>query len=49
MVKQHYANCYNTAFKISKMIQKHINVPVDESEIVYLTLHIYHFETQITT
>ncbi|RTX87760.1 transcriptional regulator, partial [Staphylococcus carnosus] len=23
MVKQHYANCYNTAFKISKMIQKH--------------------------
>lgn len=49
MVKHHYASCYNTAFKISKMIQKHINVSVDESEIVYLTLHIYHFETQITT
>ena len=36
MVKNHYLNAYNTAFKISKMIQKHLNIPIDDSEIVYL-------------
>ncbi|PTK79929.1 transcriptional regulator, partial [Staphylococcus haemolyticus] len=42
-------NAYNTAFKISKMIQKHLNIPIDDSEIVYLALHIYHFENQISS
>ncbi|MEL3710711.1 PRD domain-containing protein, partial [Staphylococcus borealis] len=49
MVKNHYPNSYNTAFKISRMIQKHLNIPIDDSEIVYLALHIYHFETQISS
>ena len=49
MVKNHYPNAYNTAFKISKMIQKHLNIPIDDSEIVYLALHIYHFENQISS
>ncbi|PTK52488.1 PRD domain-containing protein, partial [Staphylococcus haemolyticus] len=49
MVKNHYPNAYNTAFKISKMIQKHLNIPIDDSEIVYLALHIYHFENQINS
>lgn len=49
MVKTHYPNSYNTAFKISRMMQKHLNVPVDDSEIVYLALHIYHFETQMSS
>ena len=35
--------------KISKMIQKHLNIPIDDSEIVYLALHIYHFENQISS
>lgn len=49
MVKTFYPNSYNTAFKISKMIQKYLNVPVNESEIVYMALHIYHFESQINS
>ncbi|MFW3582275.1 glucose PTS transporter transcription antiterminator GlcT [Staphylococcus caprae] len=47
MVKQLYPQCFNTAFKILKMIQRQFDVIIDESEIVYLALHIYHFEAQI--
>ncbi|MBX5318166.1 glucose PTS transporter transcription antiterminator GlcT [Staphylococcus caprae] len=47
MVKQLYPQCFNTAYKILKMIQRQFDVIIDESEIVYLALHIYHFEAQI--
>lgn len=44
---QLYPQCFNTAYKILKMIQRQFDVIIDESEIVYLALHIYHFEAQI--
>ena len=48
MVKTYYPNCYSTAYKISKVIQK-IDIDIDDSEIVYLALHIYHFQSQNNT
>ena len=47
MVKQLYPQCFNTAYKILKMVQRQFDVIIDESEIVYLAVHIYHFEAQI--
>ena len=49
MVKTYYPNCYSTAYKISKVIQKNLDIDVDDSEIVYLALHIYHFQSQNNT
>lgn len=43
MLKAHYPVCYNIAVKIIKMMQQHLEVPVYEAELSYLTLHIYHF------
>ncbi|EHJ07000.1 glucose PTS transporter transcription antiterminator GlcT [Staphylococcus simiae] len=47
MIKNHYPICYNTAFKILTMIQKQFDVHISDSEIIYLTLHIHHFEGNI--
>lgn len=47
MVKNLYPQCFNTAYKILKMIQRQFKVTINESEIVYLALHIQHFEVQI--
>lgn len=47
MIKNHYPICYNTAFKILTMIQKQFDVQISDSEIIYLTLHIHHFEGNI--
>lgn len=43
MLKAHYPVCYNIAVKIIKMMQQHLEVPVYEAELSYLTLHVYHF------
>lgn len=47
MVKNLYPQCFNTAYKILKMIQRQFEVIINESEIVYLAIHIHHFEAQI--
>lgn len=47
MVKNLYTQCFNTAYKILKMIQRQFEVIINESEIVYLAIHIHHFEAQI--
>ncbi|MBF2260479.1 glucose PTS transporter transcription antiterminator GlcT [Staphylococcus capitis] len=47
MVKNLYPQCFNTAYKILKMIQRQFDVIINESEIVYLAIHIHHFEAQI--
>ena len=39
----------STAYKISKVIQKDLDIDIDDSEIVYLALHIYHFQSQNNT
>ncbi|SET13915.1 transcriptional antiterminator [Salinibacillus kushneri] len=40
VLKQEYPLCYNLAWKIVKVIQKHLQKSVDESEVVYLTIHL---------
>ncbi|MGI8314982.1 glucose PTS transporter transcription antiterminator GlcT [Halobacillus mangrovi] len=40
MLKQEYPVCYNLAWKLIKVMQKQLNKPVDESEVIYLTIHL---------
>ncbi|CDQ20383.1 transcriptional antiterminator, BglG family [Halobacillus karajensis] len=40
MLKQEYPVCYNLAWKLIKVMQKRLNRPVDESEAIYLTIHL---------
>ncbi len=40
MLKQEYPICYNLAWKLIKVMQKQLNKPVDESEAIYLTIHL---------
>ncbi|RWZ51302.1 PRD domain-containing protein [Halobacillus fulvus] len=40
MLKQEYPVCYNLAWKLIKVMQKQLNKPVDESEAIYLTIHL---------
>ncbi|WP_414054898.1 glucose PTS transporter transcription antiterminator GlcT [Macrococcus equi] len=47
VLKMQYPLCYNTAVKIVKMMQTHLNKPVYESELVYLTMHIQAFNTEV--
>ncbi|MCE4957142.1 glucose PTS transporter transcription antiterminator GlcT [Macrococcoides caseolyticum] len=47
LLKEQYPLCYNTAVKIVKMMQTHLNKPVYESELVYLTMHIQAFNTEV--
>ncbi|MGV2927670.1 PRD domain-containing protein [Macrococcus capreoli] len=47
LLKVQYPLCYNTAVKIVKMMQTHLNKPVYESELVYLTMHIQAFNTKV--
>lgn len=47
LLKVQYPMCYNMAVKIVKMMQTHLNKPVYESELVYLTMHIQAFNTEV--
>ncbi|KHE69935.1 glucose PTS transporter transcription antiterminator GlcT, partial [Halobacillus sp. BBL2006] len=40
MLKQEYPVCYNLAWKLIKVMQRQLNKPVDESEVIYLTIHL---------
>ncbi|WP_138419999.1 glucose PTS transporter transcription antiterminator GlcT [Aquibacillus sediminis] len=40
MLKMTYPVCYNLSWKLIKVMQKELNRPVDESEALYLTIHL---------
>ncbi|WP_053216946.1 glucose PTS transporter transcription antiterminator GlcT [Virgibacillus senegalensis] len=40
MLKKEYPLCYNLAWKLVKVMQKQLQRPVDESEVLYLTIHL---------
>jgi len=40
VLKMTYPTCYNLAWKLVKVMQKQLNKPVDESEVLYLTIHL---------
>ncbi|MFD1020611.1 glucose PTS transporter transcription antiterminator GlcT [Thalassobacillus hwangdonensis] len=40
MLKKEYPVCYNLSWKLIKVMQKQLNKPVDDSEAIYLTIHL---------
>ena len=40
MLKSEYPVCYNLAWKLIKVMQNQLNKPVDEAEVMYLTIHL---------
>lgn len=40
VLKTTYPVCYNLAWKLIKVMQKQLNRPVDETEVLYLTIHL---------
>ncbi|XQY93221.1 glucose PTS transporter transcription antiterminator GlcT [Metabacillus sp. HB246100] len=41
LLKKEYPLCYNTSWKMIKVMQRALNKPVYEAEAVYLTMHLY--------
>jgi transcriptional antiterminator len=41
LLKKEYPLCYNTSWKMIKVMQQFLKKPVYEAEAVYLTLHLY--------
>ncbi|KHF29976.1 PtsGHI operon antiterminator [Anoxybacillus sp. BCO1] len=39
-MKETYPLCYNLSWKLIKIMQQTLQLPVDEAEAVYLTLHL---------
>lgn len=40
LLKREYPVCYNLAWKLIKVMQNQLNKPVDEAEVLYLTIHL---------
>lgn len=47
VLKQTYPLCYNLAWKLIKVMQKQLNRPVDETEVLYLTIHLQRLTDKI--
>ncbi|GGM36660.1 PtsGHI operon antiterminator [Paraliobacillus quinghaiensis] len=47
MLKMTYPLCYNLAWKLIKVMQKQLNRPVDETEVLYLTIHLQRLTDKI--
>ncbi|MFB1051069.1 glucose PTS transporter transcription antiterminator GlcT [Paraliobacillus sp. JSM ZJ581] len=47
MLKMTYPICYNLAWKLIKVMQKQLNRPVDETEVLYLTIHLQRLTNKI--
>ncbi|MCC9023788.1 glucose PTS transporter transcription antiterminator GlcT [Bacillus nakamurai] len=48
LLKNEYPLCYNTAWKLIKILQQMLKKPVHEAEAVYLTLHLYRLTNKIS-
>ena len=47
VLKTTYPICYNLAWKLVKVMQKQLNKPVSESEVLYLTIHLRRLTNKI--
>ncbi|MDL4840477.1 glucose PTS transporter transcription antiterminator GlcT [Aquibacillus rhizosphaerae] len=47
MLKLTYPLCYNLSWKLIKVMQKQLNKPVDETEALYLTIHLQRLTNKI--
>ncbi|KZZ85232.1 MULTISPECIES: transcription antiterminator [Bacillaceae] len=48
LLKNEYPLCYNTAWKLVKVMQQTLKKPVYNAEAVYLTMHLYRLSNKIT-
>ncbi|MRX72253.1 PRD domain-containing protein [Bacillus lacus] len=48
LLKNEYPLCYNTAWKMIKVMQQALNKPVYEAETVYLTMHLYRLANKVS-
>ncbi|MGG3573596.1 transcription antiterminator [Bacillus gobiensis] len=48
LLKNEYPLCYNTAWKLIKILQQSLKKHVHEAEAVYLTLHLYRLTNKIS-
>lgn len=47
LLKTEYPLCYNTAWKLVKILQQTLKRPVQDAEAVYLTLHLYRLTNKL--
>lgn len=47
MLKMTYPICYNLSWKLIKIMQKQLNRPVDDTEVLYLTIHLQRLTDKI--
>ncbi|WP_044893964.1 glucose PTS transporter transcription antiterminator GlcT [Bacillus alveayuensis] len=40
ILKKEYPLCYNVSWKLVKVMQQTLQMPVDEAEVIYLTMHL---------
>jgi len=40
VLKKEYPVCYNLAWKLVRVMQNQLNKPIDEAEVLYLTIHL---------
>ncbi|AZB42592.1 transcription antiterminator [Bacillus sp. FJAT-42376] len=48
LLKNEYPLCYNTAWKLVKVMQQTLKKPVYNAEAVYLTMHLYRLSNKIS-
>ncbi|MTH53137.1 PRD domain-containing protein [Bacillus mangrovi] len=48
LLKNEYPLCYNTAWKLIKVMQQTLKKPVYNAEAVYLTMHLYRLSNKIS-
>ncbi|MGG5833101.1 PRD domain-containing protein, partial [Bacillus pumilus] len=48
LLKNEYPLCYNSAWKMIKILQHALKKPVQDAEAVYLTLHLYRLTNKIS-
>jgi transcriptional antiterminator len=46
ILKKEYPLCYNVSWKLVKVMQQTLQMPVDEAEVIYLTLHLQRLATK---
>ncbi|WP_112179137.1 MULTISPECIES: glucose PTS transporter transcription antiterminator GlcT [Paraliobacillus] len=47
MLKMTYPLCYNLSWKLIKVMQRQLNRPVDDTEVLYLTIHLQRLTDKI--
>ncbi|WP_421382941.1 glucose PTS transporter transcription antiterminator GlcT [Bacillus salacetis] len=47
LLKEEYPLCYNLSWKLIKIMQQTLKKPVDDAEVVYLTMHLQRIQNKV--